>query len=96
MDVSVYYWCSCTPGRDVDQTAYIFGNVRGDSCDNTRATYRSAVGRCDLGVGVQRLCNHAPIKLGHYLNAKPRKDDRERARWAIFYAKTRMGWKVTA
>jgi len=30
------------------------------------------------------------------VNAKPRKDDRERARWAIFYAKTRMGWKVTA
>ena len=30
------------------------------------------------------------------VNAKPRKDDRERARLAIFYAKTRMGWKVTA
>jgi hypothetical protein len=29
-------------------------------------------------------------------HVKPRKDDRECARLAIFYAKTRMGWKVTA
>lgn len=28
-------------------------------------------------------------------HVKPRQDDRERVRWAIFYAKTRMGWKVT-
>ena len=46
------------------------------------------------------------VKVGQFImdsilgrtpvNAKPRKDDRERARLAIFYAKTRMGWKVTA
>ena len=30
------------------------------------------------------------------VNAKPQKDDRARLRLAIFYAKTRMGWKVTA
>jgi len=28
-------------------------------------------------------------------HVKPRKDDRERVRWPIYYAKTRMGWKVT-
>jgi hypothetical protein len=30
------------------------------------------------------------------VNAKPQKDDWARLRLAIFYAKTRMGWKVTA
>ena len=28
-------------------------------------------------------------------HVRPRKDDRERVRWAIFYAKTRMGWRET-
>jgi hypothetical protein len=53
---------------------------------------RIAKSELDFKVGtfiVNSILGRTPVHV------KPRKDDRECVRWAIFYAKTRMGWKVT-